>query len=811
MARVCPNCGLHVSDKAKYCRKCGTPIGITNVSDYSFSKNMVQFSKPWENSKSRLGLKGIKSILMDFRKGIRRATYLIPVYVLAAVWLVISLLFALEIRTPLLNFFAFLTYSDGAMSGGLLGAVGGIVGKMIYLYFIVMLLTPVYSLQKPFKGISTGLRMFFNSMLRFKNLKDIYIPVVTAGLSFIGFNMFTGNNNWINSIISPVIVIIILRAIGRKSGITWDIFHRVFGKSMSEDITIRSLGGYIVGILLAIPCFLFSSAFICYYIGLLLIFISLVIRLIDVLIIRRAGFRRIMPIILATIILLSPISVLAAPVNEIKGIWVLHDINIIDPDTNENPKENTYVSDGYIRKHYSVDATYNIEYFWDIPPKKIYAGNETKLLINQKVVYSGSEDTKQTSSLKTSMFITYIPDDKNPEINEYFKASKDFATENMFLAHEQDYTAFFLKILNYYDLYKELNKNNCRLTISVQASFGGRVEYVYNLQKSPTDQFFTWFAGSGSDNEHYKPWGTVITNFITITAALMGATVSVGSLTLRRKKSTSKTTQKKTDIIQKGKNAGNDNNISTSDLSDNLTNLYDSLSKASAAGWPKYKEVFQKTLSKSKDHIIQAKSIYAIESSINRYRNSVSGLIHDLSALGYNNDAHALDIRGEEITNATGKIVYSNYVFNSLASGNPYCAFIELANAFALENMKAGVLVSPSVHLRGIMSIGLDSINDAQTAYRNALNGRYGDKIRNMSRKGEITYETVQKFTQTVIKSDELDKLYESVINGTLTEEEYKEISSYRVYSTKRAVKQAQTHNFKYEETSLVVKSLFDW
>ena len=127
MARVCPNCGLHVSDKAKYCRKCGTPIGITNVTDYSFSKNMVQFSKPWENSKSRLGLKGIKSILMDFRKGISRAAYLIPVYVLAAVWLVISLLFALEIRTPLLNFFAFLTYSDGAMSGGLLGAVGGIV------------------------------------------------------------------------------------------------------------------------------------------------------------------------------------------------------------------------------------------------------------------------------------------------------------------------------------------------------------------------------------------------------------------------------------------------------------------------------------------------------------------------------------------------------------------------------------------------------------------------------------------------------------------------------------------------------------
>ena len=183
----------------------------------------------------------------------------------------------------------------------------------------------------------------------------------------------------------------------------------------------------------------------------------------------------------------------------------------------------------------------------------------------------------------------------------------------------------------------------------------------------------------------------------------------------------------------------------------------------------------------------------------------------NLAALGYNNDSYGIEIRGEDITNASGKIIYSNYVFNSLASKTSYTAFMELANAFALQDMKVGVIVSPSVNLRGIMSIGPDSIIDAKAAYRNALRGRYGDRIKNLAKKGIITLEAVEAFSQDNRNAEDLDKLYESIITDTLSKKDYEEMSLYKVYSTKRAVKLAQAQNFRYENTSLVVPSLFDW
>lgn len=809
--RVCSNCGLHVSDKAKYCRKCGTPIGITNVSEYSFAKNMMQYSKPFENSKNRLGLKGIKSILMDLRKGFRRTVYLIPVFVIAVAWIVISLLKSIGIESGFLKILSYFTYADAGMNGGFLGLIGGIVGKMVYAYFIVLLLTPLYSLQKPFKGIIPGARTYITKSFHFNNLKDIYMYVMSIGLSFIGYNMLTGDNVWTKSIISLMIAVILLRAVGRKSGITWDIFHRVFSKAMSEDMTIRTMCGYVTGLLLAMFSFIFSSSFISYYIGLFLILSFLIMMLIEFFITHKSSFKQILPVIMICILLFSPLRALSAPeTSEVRGIWILHDIRLIDPDTNNNPKENTYVSDGYIRKHYSVDSSYSIEYFWDELPQKIHAGDETKIMIKQKLIYTSNQATELKTHLNSAMFITYKPSPKEPEINEYFQASRDFSTEGKFEFHEQEYTAFFLRIINYYELYDKLNKNNCKLTISVQASFGGRVEYIYKLQRTPVDGFFTWFVGDGSKDDHFKPLGTVFSNIASVSASMICATVSVGALTLRRKKNiqaNAKKTLKKEEML-----LGQYIDIHTDgDFSENLVNLYDTLSNASQAGWPKYKEVLVKILSKSKEHIIQSKYGSAIEFSINTYINSISGIMNSLTALGYNNDLYGLQQRGEEITNATGKIIYANYVFNSLASKTSHNAFIELANAFALENTKAGVIANPSVHLRGIMSLVLDSACDSQAAYKNATNGRYGEKIRTMAKEGELTYESVEAFANTTIKSDELDLLYDKVITRSLTEKDYDYLSRYMACSTKRAVKQAQTAVSKYENTSLVVNSLFDW
>jgi hypothetical protein len=536
VARTCLNCGLHVSDKAKYCRKCGSPIGITNISEYSFAKNMMQYSKPFENSKNRLGLKGVKSILMDLMKGFRRTIYLIPVFLIAIIWIVASLLISIGLDTVFLRILSFITYADAGMNGGFLGLIGGIAGKMVYAYFIVLLLTPLYSLQKPFKGIIPGVKTFVTKSFHFDNLKDIYMFILSMGFLLLGTNMLTGDNAWTKSIISLMVSVILLRAIGRKSGVTWDTFHRVFSNSMNEDITIKAMGGYVTGLSFAIFSFIFRSSFISYYIGFFLIVSFLVMRLIEFIIAHKANFKRIFPVILICIVLFSSANVLAAPeTSEVRGIWILQDIKLIDPDTNDNPRENTYVSDGYIRKHYAVDSSYTIEYFWNELPKKIHAGDETKVMIEQKLVYTSDQATVLKTHLNSAMFITYKPSVKEPEVNEYFQASRDFLTVGVFVEYEQEYTAFFFRILNYYELYDMLNKNNCKLTISVQASFGGRVEYIYRLQRTPVDGFFTWFVGDGTAYDHLKPLGTVFSNVASVSASMLCAAVSVGALTLREK------------------------------------------------------------------------------------------------------------------------------------------------------------------------------------------------------------------------------------------------------------------------------------
>ena len=811
MSRVCQNCRLRVSDKAKYCRKCGSPIGITNVPEYSAAENMMQFSKPLEKSRNRLGLTGLKYMLIDLRKGLRRTTYLIPVFAVAVIWIAVSLLFSAGIDTVFLRILSFFTYADAGMNGGFLGLTGGILGKMAYAYFIVMLLTPLYSLQKPFKGVIPGAKTYISQSFRFRKLKDIYTFILGMGFSFMAYNMLTGDNAWTKSIISLIIAVIFFRGMGKKYGFTWDVFHRVFSDSRDEDTTLKAMGGYVTGLLLAVPTFLFNFPFLSYYIGIVLIVIFLVLKFIEFIMLHKADFKRIFPIILVCMMLLYPLSALSAPVtSEIRGVWILQDVKLVNPDTKKNPKDNTYVSDGYIRKQYSADSQYTIEYFWKSLPKKIHAGDESRVMIETRLVYTSAEETALKTQLNSAMFITYKPNPKEPEVNKYFPGSRDFSVEGVFTELQQEHTAFFLKITDYYELYDLLTKNNCHLTVSVQASFGGRVEYIYRLQRTPVDGFLTWLAGDGTAYDHLGPLGTVFSNVASVTASMLCAAVAVGSLTLKRKKgllTDVKRTDKKEEIPEEKYT-----DIRTeSDFADNLVNLYEIFSNAFAAGWPKYREVLTKTLSRSKDNAVAYKSVGAIESSISTYFNSLSGITNSLAALGYNNDSLGLQQRGEEITNATGKIVYANYVFQSLASGTSYSAFMELANAFALENTKAGVIASPSIHLRGIMTLVLDSISDAQNAYKNAVNGRYGEKIRSMVKDGELTYKSIQAFADTVIKAEETDKLYERVPAGIVTSKDRKYLSSYTACATERAAKQAQGAAFRHENTSLVVSSLFDW
>ena len=784
---------------------------MINVSDNDNMADLSQSFITGEKRVKRFGIKGIVSLLFDMRKGFRKTIHLLPIYILMLMWIIFSLIASFGVKSMFTDILCLLTFSEGGMTGGFLGITGGIIGKVIYAYFIMSILLPVYSKQKTYKGIIHGAGTFVHSFV-FYDLKSVSSAIAGLGFAFVTYNMLTGNNSWINSFISPAIFILTIRAMGNRYGGLWDAVSAMTKKDHGS--TVKIMAGYALGILLAVPCFLFGSAFICYIIGLTLIVISVLLIMTGFFIRRkkRTGISGVILILLCMSVLMNPLNVHAAVTREIEGIWILEDIDLIDPDTNENPNEYTEVADGYFHKHYAVDSHYDTQYWWSTLPEKIYAGHETDTMIAQKMVYSGDTDMTQSVYLKATMYISYtLPDTGETQAN-YFQSSPDFTQINISGEYESENTVFFMSMTGYYDLYDKLDKNNCKLVIEMHASFGGRVDYIYGFQENDADRFFTWLVGNGSYEDHLSPLNTLFSDLMAVLFSLMCVAISLGSVSLRKKKTTAKSgaeaRKEKPDII-----VPVEENIPFEEdmFSDALMDLQDRLYSGLSVSWVKYREILMKTLGRSKEHTMQYRNILAMEASAVKFRNSIIGLGSGLASFGYNNDCFASAIRGDEIAMILGKAIYANYIFNSIASDTPYLAFLETCDAFALEGMKAGSIASSAANMKGIAGIGLEGLKDPESAFKSAEKGRYGETIRKMVKSQELTLDDIKGFSNTDITAEQIDGLYTKIMSGTLDDEDVKVLQKYKIYSTKSALKYSQLQYTSYENTSLVVKSFFDW
>jgi hypothetical protein len=125
--------------------------------------------------------------------------------------------------------------------------------------------------------------------------------------------------------------------------------------------------------------------------------------------------------------------------------------------------------------------------------------------------------------------------------------------------------------------------------------------------------------------------------------------------------------------------------------------------------------------------------------------------------------------------------------------------------------MKAGTIASSAANMKGIAGIGLEGLKDPENALKSAEKGRYGETIRKMVKSHELTLDDIKGFSNTDITVEQIDGLYEKIMSGTLDDEDMKVLMKYKIYSTKSALKYSQLQYTSYENTSLVVKSFFDW
>lgn len=73
-----------------------------------------------------------KSFFSSIGQAFKNPKRLIPAFVLATVWLVLNILQACGINPLPLRILSFLTFANGGMSGGAVGAIGGIIGKGVF-------------------------------------------------------------------------------------------------------------------------------------------------------------------------------------------------------------------------------------------------------------------------------------------------------------------------------------------------------------------------------------------------------------------------------------------------------------------------------------------------------------------------------------------------------------------------------------------------------------------------------------------------------------------------------------------------------
>ncbi len=211
---------------------------------------------------------------------------LLPTIVIGIVWIVLGFLSAAMQPFPWpLKIASFLSYAEGGLFGGVLGAVGGIAGKVVMAVFINSLILPLFEKKLPFVGVAGGIKGMFTSMSK-DTAKGIAPLLKGLGFALLIYVFFNINQGRQNSIVGVVALVLLLQNIGNQGGFLFGLLFSL-ANSMSKgrvpqyiNIT-RLLTGMTLGFTLAVGLSIIGFHW-CMWLGLLFLvlgfFFGLIIR-----------------------------------------------------------------------------------------------------------------------------------------------------------------------------------------------------------------------------------------------------------------------------------------------------------------------------------------------------------------------------------------------------------------------------------------------------------------------------------------------------------------------------------------------------
>ena len=182
---------------------------------------------------------------------------LIPTFVLAGLWILLSLLTAFGVTSPILRFLNVITFSCGGMYGGLLGAIGGIFGKALFAAFVTGIVNAIIRKEKPLSGSGKWIKALFDKSV-FSGLNAVSAFVLFAGIGILLNLFFNLTSNPQNCAIPVVCLLGTVTAMGSRHGLLFTVLFRLLGiftkgKAPSQVTVSRALTGLSAGFALAFP------------------------------------------------------------------------------------------------------------------------------------------------------------------------------------------------------------------------------------------------------------------------------------------------------------------------------------------------------------------------------------------------------------------------------------------------------------------------------------------------------------------------------------------------------------------------------
>jgi|GEM_PF-1492540 len=278
MAHFCKHCGTTLNESARFCKGCGKAVAVPQAVQQQPSQQPRQaiYTPPTEPGSladpSRgpviFSLQSLKGAVKGIAELVKRPFALLPTLVIIVLQMALSFI---KIGAPwnrMVTVLSFLTFAQGGMYGGVIGAAGGVIGRGIYTWAIGSLVAALFN---------SGKKSPKTPALKGNSHGTIPFIILGSGLGLFAYNFLTGDASIENALIGVTCAAACFRAAKRGQGYLTGLVSSFTGGKLKRGAVSRVILGIAAGMVFGTLTSLVFSGYWCYIIGAALTVIGLII------------------------------------------------------------------------------------------------------------------------------------------------------------------------------------------------------------------------------------------------------------------------------------------------------------------------------------------------------------------------------------------------------------------------------------------------------------------------------------------------------------------------------------------------------